>query len=78
MEKVYNKRRIKGVIQYLIKWAGWPLEYNSYKPASYLTNAPKAVSDFKRKLKHKRKEAVNNTSDESASPIARQKRFRRG
>ena len=78
MEEVCDKRRIKGVIQYLVKWAGWPLEYNSYEPASYLTNAPKAVNDFERKLKRKRKEAVNNTNDKSTSPIARRKRSRRG
>jgi len=36
MEKVRDKRRIKGVIHYLVKWAGWPSEYNSYEPASHL------------------------------------------
>ena len=36
MEKVRDKRRIKGVMHYLVKWAGWPSEYNSYEPASHL------------------------------------------
>ena len=54
VEEVRDKQRIKGVVHYLIKWAGWPSEYNSYEPASHLANAPKAVADFERKLKRKR------------------------
>jgi transposase InsO family protein len=57
VEEVRDKQRIKGVIHYLVKWAGWPSEYNSYEPASHLIGAPKAVADFERKLKRKRKEA---------------------
>jgi len=53
VEEVRDKQRIKGVIHYLVKWAGWPSEYNSYEPASHLTNAPKAVANFERKLKRK-------------------------
>ena len=49
VEEVRDKQRIKGMIHYLIKWAGWPSEYNSYEPASHLTNAPKAIADFERK-----------------------------
>src|SRR5438045_626963 len=41
-------------IHYLIKWASWPSEYNSYELASHLTNAPKAVANFECKLKQKR------------------------
>lgn len=57
VEEVRDKRRIKGVIHYLVKWANWPSEYNSYEPASHLARAPKAIADYERKLKRKRKEA---------------------
>ena len=57
MEEVRDKRRIKGVIHYLVKQASQLLEYNSYEPASYLTNAPRVITAFKRKLKRKQKEA---------------------
>ena len=56
VEEIRDKQRIKGVIHYLVKWAGWPSEYNSYEPASYLTNAPKLVADFERRHKRKRKD----------------------
>jgi hypothetical protein len=71
VEEVRDKRRIKGVTHYLVKWAGWPSEYNSYKPTSYMTNAPKAVSDFKRALKRKRQKdklASEDINDEAVSP----------
>ena len=60
VEEIRDKQRIKGVIHYLVKWAGWPSEYNSYEPASHLTNAPKLVADFERR--HKRKRKGNQTT----------------
>jgi hypothetical protein len=85
VEEVRDKRLIKGVIHYLVKWAGWPSEYNSYEPASHLANAPKLVANFERKLKRKQKEAKaaakldhmdDNASDSEDVPAPR-KRARR-
>ena len=56
VEEILDKRRIKNTIHYLVKWAGWPSEYNTYEPAIHLENAPQAVASFERKLKRKRKE----------------------
>jgi len=85
VEEVRDKRRIQGAIHYLIKWAGWPSEYNSYEPASHLAKAPKAVADFERKLKWKQKKArtasaYDDTDDEDDDPMgatAPRKRARR-
>ena len=85
VEEVRDKRRIQGAIHYLIKWAGWPSEYNSYEPASHLAKAPKAVADFERKLKWKQKKArttstYDDTNDEDDDPMgatAPRKRARR-
>jgi transposase InsO family protein len=68
VEEVRDKRRIKGTIHYLVKWAGWPSEYNSYEPASHLVGAPKAVADYERKLKRKRKEARAPNANEASDP----------
>src|SRR5436190_754357 len=80
VEEVWDKQRIKGVIHYLIKWASWPSEYNSYELASHLTNALKAVADFERKLKRKRKEAKPSThedpDDEAVNLLAPRKHAR--
>jgi hypothetical protein len=66
-------------MHYLVKWAGWPLKYNSYEPASHLANAPKAVADFERTLKRKRKEAdtagdMDDNDDEELEPRKRARR----
>jgi hypothetical protein len=55
VEEIRDKQRIKGVIHYLVKWAGWLSEYNSYELAGHLINAPKLVADFERRHKRKRK-----------------------
>jgi len=55
VEEVLDKRRIKDTIHYLVKWAGWPSEYNSYEPAAHLAKALQAVAAFEHKLKHKQK-----------------------
>ena len=65
MKKVRNKWWIKSTIYYLIKWADWSSEYNSYKLISYLADASKAVSSYKHKLKHKHKKVqVSNMNED--------------
>jgi len=41
-------------MHYLVKWAGWPSEYNSYEPAKHFVNAPQAIADYEQKQKRKR------------------------
>ena len=55
VEEVLDKRRIKDTIHYLIKWVGWPSEYNSYEPTKHLVNAPEAVASYEQKQKRERK-----------------------
>ena len=52
-----HKQWIKSTLHYLVKWATWPSEYNSYEPASYLIGALRAIANYGRTLKRKRKEA---------------------
>ena len=54
-----DKQQIKGIIYYLVKWASWLLEYNSYELASYLTNIPKAIANFEYKLKRKKTQTTS-------------------
>ena len=53
MEEIRDKRRLKDIIYYLIKWVGWPSEYNLYEPAVYLANVLDVMAVFERKLKRK-------------------------
>ena len=60
VEEIRDKRRIKDIMYYLVKWVGWPSEYNSYEPAFHLANAPDVMAAFERKLKRKRKDDDDN------------------
>ena len=73
VEEVLDKRRIKDTIHYLVKWTGWPSEYNSYEPAKHLVNAPQAIADFEQKQKRKRKQRKDD--DENFTPRKRARRF---
>jgi hypothetical protein len=82
VEEVRDKRKIKGVVHYLVKWAGWPSEYNSYEPAKHLFNAPEAIANFERKLKRKRSRiksanVPDDDTDDSDDTPAPRKRARR-
>ena len=55
VEEIRDKKKIKDTVHYLVKWAGWPSEYNSYEPVAHLANAPQAIAAFERKLKRKRR-----------------------
>src|SRR5437667_9159608 len=71
VEEVRDKRKVKDEVHYLVKWAGWPSEYNSYEPAAHLANAPQAIAAFERKLKRKRKDS--NEDDDGPAPKARRR-----
>jgi hypothetical protein len=36
VEKILGKKKVKGVVQYLCKWAGYSYEHNSWTPHSFL------------------------------------------
>ena len=50
MEEIRNKKKIKDIMYYLVKWVGWLSEYNSYEPAFHLANAPDVITAFERSL----------------------------
>ena len=80
VEEVQDKQQIKCIIYYLVKQAGWLLEYNFYKLASHLTNAPKAIANFEHKLKQKEAQTIGTYDNidqenvDSTSALAPRKR----
>ena len=65
-----DKRKVKDEVYYLVKWVGWPSEYNSYEPAAYLANAPDTIRAYERKLKRKRR-LKDDDDEETAVKRAR-------
>ena len=48
VETILNKRTLKGKIQYLVKWIGYPLHDATWEPKDYLQNAQQKVKEFER------------------------------
>jgi hypothetical protein len=56
VQEIRNAQTFDGALYYLMKWTGWPSEYNSWEPAEHLAMAPKKIQEFKHARKRKRKE----------------------
>ena len=63
VEEIKDKRLMRGEIHYLIKWTGWPSEYNQWIPTSDLTNAPEAIKAYERTVTKGKKRARNEIED---------------
>jgi hypothetical protein len=63
VEEIKDKRLMRGEIHYLIKWTGWPSEYNQWVPTSDLTNAPEAIKAYERTVTKGKKRARNEFED---------------
>ena len=50
MKKILNKRKIRGVVKYLVKWKKFIVEYDSWERERNLENVKKVVTEFKERL----------------------------
>jgi len=46
VEKILNKRKIRGVDKYLVRWKGFTVESDTWEKEEDLKNAKKLVEDF--------------------------------
>ena len=47
MENVLNKRKIKGVVKYLVQWKEFIAEYDSWEREKDLKNTKEVIAEFK-------------------------------
>ena len=50
VEKILNKRKIRGVEKYLVQWKGFTVKYNTWKREKDLENIKKVVVEFERRI----------------------------
>ena len=50
MEKILNKRKIRGVEKYLVQWKGLTAENDTWEKEEDLRNTKKLVNDFEERL----------------------------
>jgi len=46
VEKILNKKKIRGVDKYLVRWKGFTAEYNIWEKRENLGNAGEALEEF--------------------------------
>jgi len=66
VQEIRDAKTFDGVLHYLVKWVGWPSEYDSWEPAEHLVGAPKKVKEFERARKRKRRRQADSDRDSEA------------
>jgi len=51
VEKILNKRKIRGVDKYLVRWKGFTAESDTWEKEKDLKNVKKLVEDFEGRVK---------------------------
>ena len=71
MEKILNKRKIRGVNKYLVRWKGFTVEQDTWEKKENLENAKEALEEFEGQINAevRRQERTN---------IIEKRKFRRG
>lgn len=57
LEAIRKKRVLKGRVQYLIKWRGWPESTNTWEPPENLSYCTDVINSFEKSLKSGKKSA---------------------
>ena len=55
LKEIRDKKTIRGQIHYLVKWTGWPSEYNQWVPEDGMANAHEMVRSFEKSRRGKRR-----------------------
>ena len=56
VEKVKNEQIKAGHVRYLVKWLGWPSEYNQWVPKADMANTVGKIKSFERSKKQKQQD----------------------
>ena len=50
VKKILNKRKVRGVIKYLVQWKEFTMKHNSWKKEEDLENTKEVVTEFEKRM----------------------------
>jgi len=63
VEKILNKKKIRGVEKYLVQWKGFTAEGDTWERRENLKNAEEALADFKGKTEIRKQGKIEEAED---------------
>jgi len=63
VEKILNKKKIRGVEKYLVRWKGFTTEGDTWERRENLKNAKEALADFEGKMEIRKQEKIEEAED---------------
>lgn len=49
VDEAKDECKIQGEVHFLVKWKGWPSEYDQWVPEKDMTNAKQAINKFRKR-----------------------------
>ncbi|EGT50310.1 hypothetical protein CAEBREN_07771 [Caenorhabditis brenneri] len=69
VEEILDKRRVKGKVEYFVKWEGFDVEHNSWEPAGNFSK--ELIAEYEQRRKAQRVGAAPNApTTQAAAPVA--------
>ena len=63
VEKILNKKKIRGVEKYLVRWKGFIAEGDTWERKENLKNAEEALTDFERRTEIRKQEKIEEIEE---------------
>ena len=63
VQEVKGSKNIDGIQHYLVKWTGWPSEYDTWEPIEHLTNAKQKIKEWEKSNRKQQRISDEEDSD---------------
>jgi len=78
VERILNKRRVRGKDKYLVRWKGFMAESDTWEGRENLKNAKEAIGEFEKEYWRDMEDVARQESEESCQEDSRQERYTDG
>jgi len=65
VERILNKRRVRGKDKYLVRWKGFTAEFDTWEGRENLKNAKEAIKEFEKEYRRDMEDVARQESEET-------------